>query len=124
MKKNQLIFCLMVAAFADLGADVVAEFDVATGADTPLMAAPPWILEGEAMENSEGKLVQHVSPPPERGTYSHYISPELGGLISGTTNETPITRIWSSHGQIARSLTTCRLMLPPTMQTRSSQVAA
>ena len=92
----------MVAAFADLGADVVAEFDVATGADTPLMAAPPWILEGEAMENSEGKLVQHVSPPPERGTYSHYISPELGGLISGTTNDYGIEFMVRPLGDILR----------------------
>ena len=84
------ISCLVLslaAAAQTLRADTVTEFDVATGADTPLMASPPWTLKGEAMENSDGKLVQHLSASPEGGSYSHFISPELGGLIGDGTRD-------------------------------------
>ena len=76
----------LCAGAAALRADTVAEFDVAT-ADTPLMASPPWTLKGEAMESSDGKLVQHLSGSPERGGVSYYISPELGGLIGDGTRD-------------------------------------
>ena len=86
-KTSWLVLSLTAGGLASLHAEVVAEFDVATGADTPLMASPPWTLKGEAMESSEGKLVQHLSPAPEGGSYSHYVSPELGGLIGEGTKD-------------------------------------
>lgn len=78
-------FCLgllfAAALSGDLSAEVYEEFDVAQGAETPLMASPPWAQKGEAMEFSDGKLVQHISPSPEEGSSCYYISPTLSGLI-------------------------------------------